>query len=241
MGGWLHNRVPPVPAKTHAVFLDFDGTLVDIATTPESVMVPPELPAILTRAAHALSGALAIISGRKMPELRNFIAPASVPLAAEHGALLAFGAERTDMPPQWPQTWNEPLERFAQAYPGVLIERKATGVAVHFRNAPAAESAALKLALRLANEEKGAFEVMEAKMVAELKRRGTSKGKAIESFMATPAFKGRVPIFVADDASDAAGFAAAEALGGIALHVDMAFGGQTSRVRDWLRGFGDLP
>lgn len=241
MGGWLHNRVPPVPAKTHAVFLDFDGTLVDIAPTPESVMVPPELPAILTRAAHALDGALAIVSGRKMPDLRNFLAPASVPLAAEHGALLAFGSKGTDMSPQWPQAWNEPLERFAQDHPGVLIERKTTGVAIHFRNAPAAEPAALQLAMRLANEEEGTFEVMEAKMVAELKRRGTSKGKAIESFMAAPAFKGRTPIFVADDESDTVGFATTEALGGIALHVDIAFEGRTSRVRDWLRGFGDLP
>lgn len=240
MGGWLHNRVPPVPAKTYAVFLDFDGTLVDIAPTPESVMVPPELPAILTRASQALDGALAIVSGRKLPELRNFLAPASVPLAAEHGALISFGSRGMDMPPQWPQEWNDALEQFAEDHPGVLIERKTTGVAIHFRNTPEAEPAVLRLAVKLTDDEEGAFEVMESKMVAELKRRGTSKGKAIESLMAAPAFKHRIPIFVADDESDALGFAATEAMGGVALHVDIAFQGQPSRVREWLRDFGDL-
>ena len=60
------------------MFLDFDGTLVDIAPQPEAVIVPSELVATLDALNKYLGGALALISGRPIEQIDAFLdAPAS--------------------------------------------------------------------------------------------------------------------------------------------------------------------
>jgi 4-hydroxy-3-polyprenylbenzoate decarboxylase len=78
---------PPVFALDEiALFLDFDGTLVELAPQPEAVIVPPELPALLARLHDRMKGAAATISGRPIAEIDGFLAPVKLPASGAHGA-----------------------------------------------------------------------------------------------------------------------------------------------------------
>jgi trehalose 6-phosphate phosphatase len=68
-----------------ALFLDFDGTLVDIAQRPDGIVVAPELPDILTALSEMLDGALAVVSGRPIAFLDERLAPFSGDMAGLHG------------------------------------------------------------------------------------------------------------------------------------------------------------
>ena len=98
------HALPRLSGST-ALFLDFDGTLVDIAAQPELVHTPPQLP-LLIQILHArLGGALAIVTGRTIAEIDHFLAPLHLPIAGEHGARrrsaagLLFAVNAPDLQP----------------------------------------------------------------------------------------------------------------------------------------------
>ncbi|MGE3871762.1 MAG: trehalose-phosphatase [Parvibaculaceae bacterium] len=229
------NVAPPRLTRRHALFLDFDGTIIDIAPSPSAVTVPRELPAVLMRLQILLGGAVAIVSGRPLTDLQSYLTPADLDIVAEHGAVIKRRGSAAH-PPQaaWPDAWSERLAQFLAAHPDAEVERKAYSIALHFRRAPAAEHDALNLLRLFASEASGGFEILPAKMAFELKLTTMSKGKAITGLMSEEPFSRRVPVFAGDDVTDEDGFVAVEAMGGIALRVDEVFGGEPRRVRAWL-------
>lgn len=226
---------PPRLTLRHALFLDFDGTLVDIAPSPHLIEVPRDLPALLMRLQIFLGGAIAIVSGRPLSDLMSYLAPADLDIVAEHGAVIKRRGGAAH-PPQaaWPESWEERLSRFLAAHPNTEVERKAYSIALHFRQAPEAEHDALNLLRLFASEGAGGFEILPAKMAFELKLTTMSKGKAITELMSEEPFRQRVPVFAGDDVTDEDGFIAVKAMGGVALRVDDDFGGEPRRVRSWL-------
>ena len=72
--------------KRIALLLDFDGTLVDIAPTPDAVHVPETLCDALARLLPALGGALALVSGRPIADLDRRFSPLKLPIVGGHGA-----------------------------------------------------------------------------------------------------------------------------------------------------------
>ncbi|HUO53489.1 MAG TPA: trehalose-phosphatase [Rhodoblastus sp.] len=69
-----------------ALFLDFDGTLVDIAPTPDAALAPPGLPELLRRLSNSLGGALAVVSGRGIADIDHRLQPFRGRAAGVHGA-----------------------------------------------------------------------------------------------------------------------------------------------------------
>src|SRR5687767_13264467 len=68
------SKAPPATLlEGAALFLDFDGTLVELAKTPDTIQVDPELPSLLKRLATALDGRLAIVSGRSIEDLERHV------------------------------------------------------------------------------------------------------------------------------------------------------------------------
>src|SRR5215213_10178937 len=128
------------PIADAALFLDFDGTLVEIAPTPDAVRVQPGLPRLLQRLSTGLNGALAIVSGRPLRDLDHFL-PVPIAKVGDHGATLRpvpdAPPESPDLP-HAPPEWRERAAAVAQGFPGALIEDKEHGFVVHFRLAPAA-------------------------------------------------------------------------------------------------------
>jgi trehalose 6-phosphate phosphatase len=210
------------PDAGWALFLDFDGTLVDIAPRPDAVEVPPGLPALLKRLSGRLGGALALVSGRPIDELDHFLAPARLPAGGQHG-LEWRGPDGTRHQAEIDRPALSEIEAelagFAEAAPGVRVESKSMSVALHYRQAPAFETAALDVVERLATLHAEKFHVQGGKMVLEIKPRGADKGTVIDRFMDLPPFAGRRPVYIGDDLTDEHGFVAANARDGISIQV----------------------
>ncbi len=226
--------------RRFALFLDFDGTLVEIAPTPDAVRVDPALPAILSSLHGRLGGAVALISGRPLDALDAFLAPVRLPAAAEHGvALRRHGdgqPEHADVP-SVPDAWRAQAEALASRVPGAIYEPKRHGFALHARRAPAAMPT-FEAALRAMIAQDGRFLLLPAHMAWEVKPQAADKGTALRALMACAPFRGRTPLFVGDDVTDEAAIAAAEALGGMGLRVGEAFG-DPAGVRAWLAGLAE--
>ena len=226
------------------LFLDVDGTLLDLAPLPDAVLVPEGLRQALTAAERRLDGALALLSGRPIAELDRLFLPLRLRASGTHGAEIRRAA---DAPSTWltearlpERAWHDLLRLIAR-FPGTFAENKRVGFAVHHRLAgPATEE--LAAALRDFIEGLSGFEleVRAGHLVLEIGPAGLDKGTAIERFMAEEPFLGRIPVFVADDAMDRAGFDAAMAHGGFAFSVGAELPGlsgwfaEPQAVRVWL-------
>ncbi|MGK7865761.1 trehalose-phosphatase [Falsiroseomonas sp. E2-1-a20] len=223
------------PHAHAALFLDFDGTLVDIAERPEAVLVPPELPALLERLSARLDGALAIVSGRPLADLDHFL-PVAIAKAGNHGAALRLtpgGPVEQPVLPQVPAAWRARAEDFVAAFPGAFVEEKAHGFALHYRQAPQAGGPAGALMESLVAEAPDSFVLLPAHMAWEITPGGVSKGTVVSTLMARAPFAGRLPVFVGDDVTDEAGMAVARAAGGLGLRLQDRFG-SPAVFRDWL-------
>lgn len=245
---------PPVPASTvkrWALFLDVDGTLLDIAAEPDAVVVTPQLLDVLARLRGALDGAVALVSGRTIAKLDALFAPLRLPAAGNHG-IERRNAEGHVIRPSASDAAMERVRAgfaaFAAGHPGLIVEDKQLSVALHFRNNPACEAEVLTLAERIVAALGAGFRVQRGKMMVEIRPSGGDKGSVIDAFMAEPPFAGRIPVFIGDDVTDEDGFAAVNRRGGVSLRVG---GGAPTAARyrvadvatllDWLERLADHP
>lgn len=205
-----------------SLFLDFDGTLVDLAPTPGEVEVGEPLRALVAGLHDRLGGRIAIVSGRPLAEIAAFLHPVALPIGGSHGLELRLPGGSLDTPSR-PEGLDKALARMhalAADWPGVLVEEKPLGAALHYRGAPQAEAACRRLAAEAADVT--GLALQPGKMVFELKPAGGDKGRALGLFMADPLFAGTHPVFLGDDLTDEAGFAAAAAAGGAGILVGEA-------------------
>lgn len=210
---------PPAPSDDWAWFLDIDGTLIDIAPTPSAVSIPLQLPTLLDQVSERWGGALALVSGRSLDNVRQLVAPFDPPAAGLHGLerRSADGSLARAHPPADLDQVRGKLGD-AERWPGVLLEDKGLALAIHYRQNPAREADCRALAERVVAEHPS-FSVQAGRMVFEVKPRGWDKGAAVRAFMAEPPFAGRRPVFIGDDLTDEFGFAAANELGGLSVLV----------------------
>jgi len=228
---------PPDLDRTNALFLDLDGTLLEIAATPESVVVPPGLPHLLATLQMLLGGAVAIVTGRSIGVIDDLLNPYVAIAAGEHGAALRYpGGTVEQMPPgeHIPDAWREALHAATERWPGVLVEPKPHGIAMHYRLVPERGNDVWRLVRALVPQDHPWFRLLPAREAVEIGPRAASKGHAVEQLMARQPFQGRRPIFVGDDFTDEAGMEAARSFGGQGLRVAEVFGGQPAAVRAWL-------
>lgn len=226
-----------------ALFLDLDGTLIDIAPTPFAAAPPPGLSKLVAELTATLDGALAILSGRAIAGIDHLLAPLR-PIAAG-----ANGAEIRDEPggasrltaPLLPAAFVEEVANLSQLDPGVAIEPKGAAIAVHYRQAEDEAPELLRRLRALLARSGLPLEIRPGKKVFEVVNKNVSKGSALLAFMGHPAFRGRRPLMIGDDAVDIDAFMAAESIGGAGLRVageyfaeDEAEFKETAIVRDWL-------
>lgn len=212
------SALPGIDAQT-ALFLDFDGTLADLAPQPEAVQLVADLIPVLTQLAAQLNGALAIVSGRRLADLDGFLAPLQLPSAAEHGAQrrVAQGQVICLASPDL-QAVVRLATALAARHDGLRVEIKSAAVALHYRHAPELQTLAQQVMRDAAHGTPG-LELLCGKSVFEVKPAGISKGTAIEAFMASAPFAGRRPLFAGDDVTDEDGFSAVQRLGGQGIKV----------------------
>jgi trehalose 6-phosphate phosphatase len=211
---------PPMSDPGWALFLDIDGTLIEIAPTPSSIHAPPGFASRLAAIAVQHGGALALVSGRSVDNVLELVAPLRPPVAGLHGLERLDAAGRLMRPPPLPslEVVRQTLTRFAADHPGLILEDKALSLALHYRQAPQWEAAARAAVDEILASAPGLRRV-EGKMVLEVRPQQGDKGEAVRAFMAEAPFAGRLPVFVGDDLTDEDGFAAVNALGGISVLV----------------------
>jgi trehalose 6-phosphate phosphatase len=205
-----------------ALLLDVDGTLLELAATPEEVHVPPELPPLLDELAMRLDGALALVSGRPLDDLDRLFSPYRFCGAGMHGCDIRDASgrrHRVPFDPHLVETVHAECVAFADDAEGLLIEHKTFGVAIHYRLAPAMEDRVHRFATSLAARFANDFVMQPGKCVCEIRPAQHSKGTAILSLSKTAPFRGRKPIFLGDDVADEAGFGVVNSLGGASIRV----------------------
>jgi trehalose 6-phosphate phosphatase len=216
-------RVPPSPDPASAFFLDADGTLLEIAATPDAARPDPGLIGTLAALQRVSGGALALLSGRRIADLDRIFAPLVLPAAGIHGLerRRADGHVET-MADASIATLRRPLAEFVAGERGVLLEDKGLSLALHYRGAPAREEAVRAFARSLLSKTGGTLRLLEGKMVVEFHASHADKGRAIEAFMAEAPFRGRRPVFAGDDVTDEDGFRAVAKLGGVGIRIGLA-------------------
>ena len=210
----------PTFERSWAFFLDVDGTLVDIAETPEAVDPGPAEIELLKRL--SAQAPVALISGRSLARIDELFAPLLLPAAGQHG-VERRGADGKRHRHRFAVAALKPaaggIRSFAERHKGLVFEDKGASVALHYRKAPQLAAEARAAVHEAAAPLGEAVEVQHGKMVVELKPAGCDKGKAIEEFMREAPFSGRTPVFIGDDVTDEYGFRTVNRLGGHSVKV----------------------
>ncbi len=235
----------PLRGAVWAVFLDIDGTLLELAQAPDAVQVPPTLVSRLQRLRGQLDGALALATGRPVHEVDRLFAPAKFPVAGVHGAELRLpgrAIRRIPVDPTRLDPVRQAFGRFAAEHPGTQVEDKGLSVALHYRLQPAVVAETRQLGTALVARLGPEFQLLEGKMVVEIRASAATKGAAVEAFLQEAPFAGRRPVYVGDDVTDEDAFRAVDRAGGAPIVVgDVSHTAARYRltdvaaVHDWLR------
>lgn len=245
---------PPGLADDWALFLDVDGCLLDLAATPDAVVVPDGLPAYLTELHVRLHGAFALVSGRTIATLDALFAPSHLNAVGLHGVERRDGNGTSNAVAAAPELAKvrDEAARLATVYEGAFVEDKGAAIALHWRRAPDAELALQAFAAHSLERLPG-YRLQQGKQVVEMYP-GTpdggsiDKGSAIAALLGMPPFAGRIPVFAGDDLTDESGFEVVNARDGLSVLV----GDRTrsaahhhlpnpSAVRAWLGFAGESP
>lgn len=223
-------RPPPVDPRS-ALFIDVDGTLLEIAAKPQLVRVPAHLPALLGRLAEQRDGALALVSGRPLTDIDRLFRPWRGAAAGLHGAerrrpdgsLAPSGSDPADLAAAAALERLRPLlVDLARRWPGVRLEDKGRTVAVHYRQAPDQGDEIRRAIEQLVRQSVDRLRLIAGKMVVEVQPRHHGKNRAVAAFMAEAPFAGRPPVFLGDDTTDEDGFAEVNRRGGVSIRVGAA-------------------
>ena len=211
---------PSLVADGHCLLLDFDGTLVELVDRPDAIVVDAALIALLQRLLGTFDGRLALVSGRSVAQIEDFLGDAvpGIAMVGSHGAELQVAGERVT--PERPAVLEVAERAFSAAFAGeqgVVIEVKSLGVAVHYRMAPARADEAQRLAERFAGND--GIVLQTGKMMVELRAGGHDKGTGIAALLRHAPFAGAMPVFAGDDVTDEAGLKVVGDLGGMGVLV----------------------
>ena len=233
-----------------ALFLDIDGTLLEICDKPELVKVNDNLIKLILKIEKCLDGALAFISGRAILEVDQLFKPLKLPTSGKHGAERRDASGKTHIAKN--NAFNitssmvKTLEKFVYSNPGTILENKKQTLALHFRLKPQIEKQAEDLINGLISNH-AELELLKGKMVLEIKPKATHKGTAIAQFMKEYPFAGKTPFFFGDDASDETGFEIINSMNGISVCVNPPVNSvakfkldTVSSVINWLESLNEI-
>ena len=238
-------RNPPPPARADwAYFLDVDGTLIEIAATPEAVDIDDSLRALLAQLQSSCGGALALVTGRALAFIDARLHLPGLCVAAQHGLEQRDARGQlhlSEAPDSAKRAIARALAPVLARHPGLLLEDKGLALALHYRRAPQLAAYAQRLMAQLAQASGAGLEVQRGKFVAEIKPAGMDKGSAVTRYLAQPPFRGRRPVYIGDDLTDERGFAAVNRMQGVSIKVGKGRScarfrlAEVAAVRRWLR------
>lgn len=232
---------PALLTRSHALFLDVDGSLLELAPSPVEVVVPSGLATLLRELSVELEDAVAVVSGRSLIVVDQLLAPWQAPGAGIHGAELRFpGSFAIRRHEPIPESVAQTLRRHFALIPGVLIEDKGSAIAIHFARCPEHAQECERVMIQAVQGLAG-LRLQHGRAVIEVLHDDCNKGGAIRVLMEHAPFTGRVPVFVGDDRTDEAAFSLVRGQGGVGVKVGSGVTQATHRLGDpaevlrWLR------
>ena len=239
----MSSHPPAIDAHNSALFLDVDGTLLDIEEHPDDVVADDEIISLLLALQTELDAAIALVSGRTIEEIDRVFSPHRFPAAGEHGARIRWpdGSIEATEHDALPESVIERAMSFATERKELLLEKKPAGVALHYRAAPHMQAECRRFMKSLQADIGDGVRLLEGKMVFELTPGGSNKGAAVSAFLAAPPFKDQLPVYIGDDVTDEDAFDAVNRAGGYSVRV--GHGDETAAryalpdvaaVRQWL-------
>lgn len=209
-----------------ALFFDVDGTLLELAPTPDAVRVELEVVNLLRTVSILSEGAVALVSGRPISTLDNLFWPLAMPCADLHGFERrdARGTyQRHPLPPGNVLCLARSLMvEFVARHPGLLLEDKWYALAMHYRQMPRLQSEVEHAMAEIARSVAPALRIQHGRMVVEVRPAGADKGSAVAQFLQESPFSGRCPLYFGDDLTDEDAFAKVNECGGISIAVNVA-------------------
>ncbi|MGD9803614.1 MAG: trehalose-phosphatase [Hyphomicrobiaceae bacterium] len=221
-------------ARCLAMFLDFDGTLVEIAETPDAVHLADRTRQTLVRLQDLLDGALAIVTGREIAVIDDMLFPFRCPVAGVHGLTRrdAAGQLHTkSVAAGFLDAAEQRLTTLAARHPKLLVERKSRAIAIHYRGNPSLEAICLAAMEEIAGLD-DQVRLVRGKLVIEARPSGGDKGTAVADFMEERPFTGRRPLFAGDDITDEDAFRIVNNLDGLTLKIGNDESGARYKLRD---------
>ncbi len=234
----------PSPDRA-TVFLDFDGTLVDIAPTPDSIEIPDAVPDLLSKLMSATGNRVLLLTGRDVRAVLGFLPSFEGHILGCHGAerwdgsahdIIQVDAARLS-------TAAEHARASALADAGMLVEAKPTGLVLHYRANPTLQRDVRILAQELCAALDG-FTTLSGKMSVEIRPEGIGKENALADLMRNPPFDGTTPLFFGDDETDLPALRHVQREGGVAGYIGESPAGITlsypsptalrQRLFDWV-------
>lgn len=214
---------PPPLAACDALFLDIDGTLLELAPTPTEVHVDAQIASLLPALHAVLGGACALVTGRSLTDVDSLFPGDRLPAAGQHGCERrdASGVLHLHAPDRRILARLRGLfTEFAARHEGLLVEDKGASLALHYRQAPQLASHVHRtISAALAELPDAAVRLQPGKRLVEVRPDGRDKGTAIRDFLREAPFAGRRPVFVGDDVGDEHGFAVIHRFGGVSVKV----------------------
>jgi trehalose 6-phosphate synthase/phosphatase len=194
-------------SKSRLIFLDYDGTLVPFAATPQAAKPDAELLTLLASLAQDAKNEAVIISGRNKEALGEFFEDTNLGLVAEHGAWIRDNRGRWtttgDFNIDWKEIVKPILERYKRRTPGALVEEKDFSLVWHYRKVDP-ELASVRVSelketlyFLTANLK---VEVAEGNKIVEVKNAGINKGQAAMNWISKK--KWDFMLAVGDDLTD---------------------------------------
>ena len=226
--------------KTAFIF-DFDGTLVDIASHPDKVLVPDELPYILKGLHRYYHGSVAILTGRKVSSIQALLPDLPCLIVGQHGAEFSTSSE-THLDRDIMHDLYRDTLLWEQQFPGLYIEMKGLSIAYHYRANPTIE-VELKSVLKKIldkNEYVDFLTMTKGRAVFEITFKGIEKGNSITAIANTAPFLGKRLIYAGDDELDKKAILRVKNKGGIGIWVGEPIEGMDyifsspSDLRTWL-------
>ena len=211
-----------------SLFLDLDGTLIDLAESPGKVQVPRDLHTRLKMLEKHLHGTMAIASGRNIVTLDHLLYPYVGPAIGVHGIEIREGKStiRKLNAPPLPEKLRAAIAVTVRAFSGAVLEDKDVSIAVHYRHDAAMLLTLTEEIQSICDYVAPAWRCLTGHNVVEVRPTGIDKGTGLIEMMKAEHFAHSIPVSVGDDTTDLDMFAAANRLGGLTISVGNRIAGK---------------
>ncbi|MEP7197917.1 MAG: trehalose-phosphatase [Saprospiraceae bacterium] len=191
-------------ARNRLVFLDYDGTLVNLAQTPDKAIPTPILLDALNNLSQQAHTKVIVITGRTKKDIENFLGNIELEIIAEHGAAMKKNNNwicKIDDQSIWKAEVIELFNSITILLPGTFVEEKSSTVAWHYRSLEKdleqKEELLQKLELLLIKYQ---LKVLDGNKVLEVMSKETGKGIAVRQIVSQNSYD--FILAIGDDVTD---------------------------------------